>query len=57
MKSGFVTNRESVSYKVVKEKVLNKASKGRQLDFKREPFASQLGVFKRPKEHVFKVMM
>ncbi|GEM_PF-5189963 len=29
MKSGFVTNRESVSYKVVKEKVLNKASKGR----------------------------
>ena len=29
MKSGFVTNRESVSYKVVKEKVLNKTSKGR----------------------------
>ena len=29
MKSGFVTNRESVSYKVVKEKVLNRTSKGR----------------------------
>ncbi len=29
MKSGFVTNRDSVSYKEVKEKVLNKASKGR----------------------------
>ena len=29
MKSGFVTSRESVCYKVVKEKVLNKTSKGR----------------------------
>ena len=29
MKGGFVTNRESVGYKVVKEKVLNKTSKGR----------------------------
>lgn len=29
VESGFVTNRESVGYKVVKEKVLNKTSKGR----------------------------
>ena len=29
MKSKTATNRQSVSYKVVKEKVLNKTSKGR----------------------------
>lgn len=29
MKSKIATNRKSVSYKVVKEKVLNKTSKGR----------------------------
>ncbi len=29
MKSKIATNRKSVSYKIVKEKVLNKTSKGR----------------------------
>jgi len=29
VKGGFVTNRESIGYKKVKEKVLNKTSKGR----------------------------
>ena len=32
--------------------MLNWTSKGRYLDLKRAPFASQLGVFKKPKEHV-----
>ena len=34
------------------QKVLNWTSKGRQLDSKRASFASQLGIFKKPKEHV-----
>ena len=45
MKSKTATNRKSVSYKIVEEKVLNWTSKGCQLDFKRAPFASLLGVF------------
>ena len=48
----FATNRKSVSYKAVLEKVPNRTSKGRKLDFKRAPLASQLGVFLKPKEHV-----
>ena len=48
----FVTIRESVSYEVAKKKVLNWTSKGRYLDLKRASFASQLGVFKKPKEYV-----
>jgi len=35
----------SISYKTVKQKVLNWTSKGRYLDSQRAPFASQLGVF------------
>ena len=54
MKSMSATNRKSISYKTVEEKVLNRTSKGRYLDFKRAPFASQLGVFKKPKEHILR---
>ena len=45
MKSKTATNRKSVSYKVMQEKVLNWTPKGRQLDLKRASIASQLGVF------------
>ena len=52
VKSKFATNRKSVGYKVVQEKVLNWTSKGRQLDLKRASIASQLGVFSKPRDHV-----
>ena len=52
VKSKFATNRKSVSYKVMQEKVLNWTSKGRQLDLKRASIASQLGVFSKPEDHV-----
>ena len=45
VKSMFATNRKSIGYKVMQEKMLNWTSKGRQLDLKRASIASQLGVF------------
>ena len=44
-KAKSTTNRKSDSYKVAQKKMLNQTSKGRQLDLKRAPFASQLGIF------------
>ena len=50
--SRFVTNLKSDGYKLIQEKMLNWTSKGRQLDLKRAPFTSQLGIFQKPKNHV-----
>ena len=36
----------------MQEKVLNRTSKGRQLDLKRASIASQLGVFSKAEDHV-----
>ena len=53
---GLVTYRESNTCKVVFEKGVSKGPKGRQLDFKRASFASQLGVNCKPKEHVLDLL-
>ncbi len=54
IKSEFVIDRVSVGYKSSFQKVLNWTSKGRYLDRKRASFASQLGVFSKPKGHLLK---
>ena len=48
----FVSYSLSSICKTAFQKVLNRTSKGRQLESKRASFASQLGVFQKPKEHV-----
>ena len=46
-----VTYRESNTCKIVFEKGVSKGPKGRQLDFKRASFASQLGIFQKVNGH------